>query len=194
MRRKFNHIIFYVILSILLPYSMSAQAGLFGPDCDMPDYNQSKKNRHIDQNSAFSVTALANWVVKKKRKGSYSEILLKTKGACKVFILITSRLLERKEKKIAPDQLLAAMLQSSLYNLRSKGQKIISYGKYIEFKAGWPSFVIAAVGSGGKKAVASHGTVVANRNLSVLVVTRNKQHNQSLANILRSTVNSIEIF
>jgi hypothetical protein len=184
----------YIVVTVFLLCSFAAQAGWFGPDCDISEYNESIKAKHVDQNSSFSITVPKSWSVKKKTEGGYSEILVKSSGSCKITILITSRLLGQKEKTVTTIRLIDFMLQSSLDHLRSQGHIIMDYGKYKEFKSGSPSFVIVSGEPGGEKVTMSYGTVDENRNFSILAVTRNEQHSEGLSDILRNTIDSIEIF
>ncbi|VAW97192.1 hypothetical protein MNBD_GAMMA23-1300 [hydrothermal vent metagenome] len=183
----------YIVASLFF-WLGDAQAGWFDPDCDMSEFNGSKKLRHVDQYSSFSITTPTSWSVKKKKEGGYSEMILKSEGACKITILISSRPLEQNEISVTTIQLIDSMLKSSLDHLRSQGHKIMNYGKYKEFKPGWPSFVIVSGGSGGNRISTSYGTVVKNRNFSILALTRNNQHSEDLANILRNVIDSVEIF
>jgi len=191
-----NHfkIAIYIVVSLFFQWPVATQAGWFGPDCDISEFNKSKKIRHVDQNSSFSITTPTSWSAKKKREGGYSEIIIKSGGSCKITILISSRVLENNEKGVTTNRLIDSMLQTSLDHLRSHGHKIVNYGKYKEFKPGWPSFVIVSGEPGGKRVATSYGAVVENRNFSILALTRNEQHSEGLADILRNVIDSVDIF
>lgn len=194
MNNNHSKIAIYIFVSLFFQFPVATQAGWFGPDCDISEFNESKKIRHVDQNSSFSITTPSSWSVKKKREGGYSEMLIKSGGSCKITILISSRFLENNERGVTTIRLIDSMLQSSLDHLRSQGHKIVNYGKYKEFKSGWPSFVIVSGESGGKRVATSYGTVVENRNFSILALTRNEQSSDGLADILRNVIDSVGIF
>ena len=187
------HIGYCAIFSVLFPHSIPAQAGLFGPDCDLSEFNKSKIIRYVDQNSVFSIAVPTSWKVKKKKDGGYSELLIKSKGSCKIMILISTRLLNKKEKSVSTLRLIDSMLKFSLEHLRNLDHQILGYGKYKEFKKGWPAFVISSIQPGGEKSTTSYGSVIENRNLSIVLVAYNKQHSDGLAEILRRVIDSIEI-
>lgn len=191
--RKHYHVVGFILFSVLLYCTDIVQAGWLGPDCDISEFNTSLKVRQIDKNSSFAITIPKSWSVKKKKENSYSEMLIKSGGSCKITILITSRPLEKREREIAPARLIDKMLQSSLDHLRSQDYQIVDYGKYKEFKSGWPSFVIVSGESGAKRVSTSYGTVVENRNFSIIALTRNKQHSEDLTGILRNVIESLEI-
>ena len=127
-----NHlkIAVYFVVSLFCQLPVATQAGWFGPDCDISEFNEREKIRHVDHNSSFSITTPTSWSVKKKREGGYSEILIKSSGSCKITILISSRVLGKNERGISTVRLIDSMLQSSLEHLRSQGHKIVNYGKY----------------------------------------------------------------
>lgn len=191
--RNHHYVVGYMFLSALLFYTSVAQAGWFGPGCDISEFNNSVKIRQIDPNSSFAITVPKSWSVKKKQEDTYSEMLIKSYGSCKITILISSRPLDARERKITAVSLITKMLRSSLSNLRSQGHQIVNYGKYKEFRPEWPSFVIVSGESGGKIVSTSYGTVVENRNFAIVALTRNKQHSEDLADILRNVIESLEI-
>ena len=191
--RYHYNVVGYIYFSALLYCAGVAQAGWFGPDCDISKFNNSVKVRQTDPNSSFAITVPKSWSVKKKKEDAYSEMLIKSDGSCKITILISSRPLEKLEKEITAISLIDKMLQSSLGHFRAQGHQIVNYGKYKEFKPGWPSFVIVSGGSGGKRVSTSYGTVVENRNFAIIALTRNKQHREDLADILRNVIESLEI-
>lgn len=191
--RKHYYAVALILFSVLLYCTSVAQARWFGPDCDLSEFNDSVKVRQTDQNSSFAITLPKSWAVKKKKEDAYSEMLIKSDGSCKITILITSRPLDKWEREITTISLIEKMLQSSLDHLRSQGGQIVDYGKYKEFKSGWPSFVIVSGESGGKNVLTSYGAVVENRNFSIIALTSNKQHSEDLAGILRNIIESLEI-
>lgn len=192
-KRNYHYVVGYIFFSVLLFFTSVAQAGWFGPDCDISKFKSSLKIRQIDPNSSFAITVPKSWSIKKKNEDAYSEMLIKSDGACKITMLITSRPLGSQEREIPAISLIDKMLKSSLNNLRSQGHQIINYGKYKEFKPGYPSFVIVSGESGGKRVSTSYGTVVENRSLAIVSLTRNKQHSEGLADILRNVIESLEI-
>lgn len=194
MNRNYCRITIYIVASLFFQWPVAAQAGWFGPDCDISEFNESKKIRHVDQNSSFSITTPSSWSIKNKKEGEYSEMFIKSGGSCKITILISSRFLEQNEKGVTTIQLIDSMLKSSLNHLRSQGHKIVNFGKYKEFKPGWPSFVIVSGESGGERVATSYGTVVENRNLAILALTRNEQNSEGLADMLRNVIDSVEVF
>ncbi len=191
--KKHSFTIGYILIWVLLYYTGVAQAGWFGPNCDISEFNDSVKVRQTDQNSSFSITVPKSWSVKRKNEDTYSEMLIKSDGSCKITILITSRPLGGREREMTSISLIDNMMQSSLNHLRTQGHQIVDYGKYKEFKPGWPSFVIVSGETGGEGVSTSYGTVVENRNVAVIALTRNKQHSEDLASILRSVIESLEI-
>jgi hypothetical protein len=194
MNNNYFKITIYIFVSLVVLFPSVTQAGWFGPDCDISEFNEIEKIRHIDQNSSFSITTPISWSVKKKREGGYSEMIIKADGSCKITILISSRFLENNERRVTTIKLIDVMLQSSIDHLRSQGHKTVKYGKYKEFKSGWPSFVIVSGDSGGKRVTTSYGTIVEDRNFSILVLTRNDQNSEGLSDILRNVIDSVGIF
>ena len=182
------------LLCSFVVFPTIAHSGWFGPDCDISKFNESAKVRYVDRNSSFSITVPKSWSVTKKNEDDYSEMLIKADGSCKITLLMSSRPLESNERDVTPIRLIDSMLQSSLNHLRSQGHKIVKYGKQKEFKQGWPSFVVVSAESGGKRVATSYGTVVENRNFSILALTRNEQHSEGLADILRNVIDSVEVF
>lgn len=186
-------LVMHIVGSLLFQLPVATLAGWFGPDCDISEFSESKKVRHIDQSSSFSISTPTSWSVKKKRDGGYSEMLIKSGGSCKITILIGCRILEDDEKGVTTTRLVDSMLQASLDHLRSQGHTIQNFGKYREFKPGWPSFVIVSSESDGTRVAASYGTVVENRSFSILALTADEQHSEDLAEMLRNVIYSVDI-
>ena len=193
MNRNRYHIASCIITALLSQWSIAAHAGWFGPDCDISEFDKSEKVRQVDENASFSITVPKSWSVRKKKEDGYSEMLVKASGSCKITILISSRPLENNEKAVTVIRLIDSMLQSSLDHLRSQGHKIVNYGKYKEFKPGWPSFTIVSDESDGKRIATSIGTVIENRNYAINLLTRNEQHSEGLADILQNVIDSFEV-
>lgn len=167
-------------------------AGCTKQSCDA--FVGAETRREKDLDSSFSIAVPVGWTVKASKDEQTSELLVKAAGSCKVTMLITSRELSSVERSQTSLQLIDAMLNSSLEHLRSSGKKVGDYGKYRSFKENFPSFVIVSEDSDGKRRYGSYGAVSESRNLSIIVSARATENSQALADLLRSLVDSIELY
>lgn len=182
---------FMLIYTAFMP--ASALGGWFGSSCNLEEFAQSPKVQRNDPTTSFSIRVPESWSVETKQDGHYGELLAKSDDGCEITIFASSRPLSTAERSETPRRLLDAMLNSSLDHLRSEGHEVVDVGKYREFKQGWPAFVIVSMPSSGEQMALSYGSVIEDRNLSVLALAEQEQHSEDLAEIVRSVVDSLEV-
>ncbi|MBA7538117.1 hypothetical protein ES705_30391 [subsurface metagenome] len=161
--------------------------------CKSKNYNELEKITYTDGNKSFSIVIPKSWEIYEEDDGDYSLLELKSNGEYDIQLIVTSRKLDEKERRLELLDLIDRMLNTPIADLKSKDCKIINVGKAKEFKKGNPTFVITASTKSGKRIITQWGTVVDDKNYSFNMMTVNKEGSDELSEITRKLMESIKL-
>jgi hypothetical protein len=172
--------------------SPNAESSVFSEHCSYEKFRYEQKEVYSFKSIGLKMSLPESWEVSDVSRGDAVEVTVQSGSPCKIFCLVTSRILSDEEKNKGA-RLLDDMLNGSINHLKSVGHEIIDVGKTDAFGPETAGFVIVSAKRQDKFATLSFGGLKASRNVGVTIRSESNDNRHAISKIVRDVVKAVDI-